>query len=67
MTVYLNSKPVEFTHEPSLIKVLETQGFAQKKGIAVAVNNAVVRKNDWESHVLNENDKIIIISATKGG
>jgi len=67
MTVYLNSKPIANCNASNLLDLLKDQGFAEKKGIAVAVNNAVIRKNDWELYTLTEGDKIIIISATKGG
>ena len=38
-----------------------------KEGIAVAVNEAVVPKSMWPTFDLNENDKIMIITATAGG
>jgi len=37
------------------------------KGIAVAVNEAILSKGNWESHILNPGDQIIIIKATQGG
>jgi len=37
------------------------------KGTAVAVNDAVVPKTEWEKYELKENDKVIIIKATQGG
>lgn len=37
------------------------------KGIAVAVNQAIVSKKTWEKHILNPGDQIIIIKATQGG
>ena len=36
-------------------------------GIALAVNEKVVPKTEWEKFLLKENDKIIIIKATQGG
>jgi len=36
-------------------------------GIAVAVNQAIIPKSNWESHILNPGDQIIIIKATQGG
>lgn len=38
-----------------------------QKGIAVAVNNNVIPKSDWESCTLNTTDHVLIISATQGG
>ncbi len=36
-------------------------------GVAVAVNNKVVRKVDWESTLLAEGDHITVITAVCGG
>jgi sulfur carrier protein len=38
-----------------------------KTGIAVAINNTVIPKSDWNSHPIQETDDILIISATQGG
>ena len=39
----------------------------KQNGIAVAINNTVIPKSNWDSHYLNETDEILIISATQGG
>ena len=36
-------------------------------GIAVAVNNRMVPRTEWEQFVLNENDELVIIKAVCGG
>jgi sulfur carrier protein len=36
-------------------------------GIAVAVNNRMVPRAEWNSYVLNEGDNILIIKAVCGG
>ena len=38
-----------------------------KTGIAVAVNQRMVPRTEWESYTLNEGDNIIIIKAVCGG
>ena len=37
------------------------------KGIAIAVNNMVVPRTDWDKSIVNINDKVIVIKATQGG
>lgn len=37
------------------------------KGTAVAVNDAVVSRSEWEAHQLEEEDRVEIIRATQGG
>nr|WP_249665238.1 sulfur carrier protein ThiS [Mucilaginibacter sp. Bleaf8] len=37
------------------------------QGLAVAINETIVPKTQWETHSLQSNDNIIIIKATQGG
>ncbi|WP_462318787.1 sulfur carrier protein ThiS [Marinilabilia sp.] len=67
MIVYLNNKQVVLSDEASLYVLLEEKGLDRKKGIAVAVNNKVIKAAEWPSRQLSENDKVLVISATKGG
>ncbi|SNR68387.1 sulfur carrier protein ThiS [Flavobacterium sp. ov086] len=39
----------------------------KQNGIAVAVNNTVIPKPNWNQHFVQETDEILIISATQGG
>ncbi|WP_179316208.1 MULTISPECIES: sulfur carrier protein ThiS [Winogradskyella] len=39
----------------------------QTNGIAIAINNTVVKKTDWSSRLLQNNDDILIIKSTQGG
>jgi sulfur carrier protein len=36
-------------------------------GVAVAVNDAVVRRGDWASTVLGDADRVEILTAVQGG
>lgn len=40
---------------------------AGANGIALAVNETVIPKNEWEKFQLQDNDKVLIIKATQGG
>ena len=37
------------------------------KGLAVAINQTIIPKTEWESRLLNPGDQIVIIKATQGG
>ncbi|PIQ61589.1 MAG: thiamine biosynthesis protein ThiS [Bacteroidetes bacterium CG12_big_fil_rev_8_21_14_0_65_60_17] len=37
------------------------------RGVAVALNNTVIRKNEWSGTVVNEGDRIEIVTAQQGG
>ena len=39
----------------------------KQKGIAVAVNNSVILKINWQNLFLKQNDEVLIIKATQGG
>ncbi|MBP1841197.1 sulfur carrier protein ThiS [Formosa algae] len=38
-----------------------------QNGIAVAVNNTVIPKSNWDNVKVSNNDNILIIQATQGG
>jgi len=69
MTVFLNQK--EFTlpdaPAPSVADLLRTAGITSTTGVAVAVNNAVVRRADRTSVLLSEGDRVVVITAVCGG
>jgi sulfur carrier protein len=67
MEVIINHNKTELKEGSSLFVLLRSQELSDKKGIAVAVNNKVVPKAKWDSHILNSNDAITIIKATQGG
>lgn len=39
----------------------------ETKGIAVAVNEIIIFKSQWDSHRLKHGDEIMVIKATQGG
>lgn len=38
-----------------------------QKGLAIAINNTVVPRPEWENRLLAEGDHILVIKATQGG
>lgn len=67
MTVYLNQK--EFTTEAAALTVAELLALNNmpSTGLAVAVNNKVVRRADWPATELAQGDKVTVITAVCGG
>ena len=51
----------------TLAELLESKGLADKTGIAVARNNTVVPRAEWDKIRLEEGDRILLIGATYGG
>ena len=66
MNVTVNSKPYE-TSAAHLHDLLVEHSLLDKKGTAVALNGEVIPKSNWSEHTLQENDQILIITATQGG
>jgi sulfur carrier protein len=55
--------PDECTVQTLLTDVLNQTA----KGLAIAINQTIVSKADWNTEPLNHGDHIIIITATQGG
>ena len=66
MKVIINDTPID-VQDASLEKAVLQSGVNDLKGLAVAVNNAVVPRTTWDTFQLKENDTITIIRATQGG
>jgi sulfur carrier protein len=65
MKISVNNKEVE-TGANYLLQLSQQLELPQT-GIAVAVNNHMVPRSEWEHFVLHENDELIIIKAVCGG
>ncbi|GJM61125.1 MULTISPECIES: sulfur carrier protein ThiS [Persicobacter] len=67
MTIYLNDTAKECESSISLLGFLQTESLAEARGIAVAVNQSVVPRSDWETYQLKNQDQVMVIRATQGG
>ncbi len=68
MKVQINGNQHSFEQKPLTLEfVLNDQNLLNREGIAVAVNQNVIQKNNWSNYILENNDQIIIITATQGG
>jgi sulfur carrier protein len=67
MTISVNQKEHSYNAPLTLVNLVEQLGKAEKTGIAIAVNNSVIPKNNWAELMLKDQDKVTIITATQGG
>jgi sulfur carrier protein len=51
----------------SVAELLDRLDVEQRRGVAVAVDNAVVPRSQWEGHDVEDGDAVEIIRATQGG
>jgi sulfur carrier protein len=68
MELKINQQIKKFNAESlSVQSLLDLEIPNKQNGIAVAVNNTVVPKLNWNQYLVQETDEILIISATQGG
>ncbi|MCB0508876.1 MAG: sulfur carrier protein ThiS [Chitinophagales bacterium] len=67
MTITINNQPYNFSENSSLENAINILSLDETKGIAVAINEAIIPKNKWSETILQHEDKIIIIGAVAGG
>ena len=66
ITVNVNSTIHTFSSQSNLQDLLAQLGISDK-GIAIAVNNQIISKNEWSRRELAEGENVLIIRATQGG
>ncbi len=66
MQVFINDTPIECKEQLSLAQLLAVQQI-QPINIAIAIDNTVIPKAQWDTTIIQENNRIIIIKAVQGG
>jgi sulfur carrier protein len=67
MEITFNNYKQEIVEQASVQIIINDLIGEKQKGIAVAVNETVVPKTQWQSYMLQPNDKVLVIKATQGG
>jgi len=67
MNVLVNNKPQEVADHVTLSQALQSLQVHALNGVAIAVNNTVVHKKDWDSYRLQPNDRVVLVKASQGG
>ena len=65
MKITVNGK--EISSQANTLSSLKDELGIAGSGTAIAVNGTMVRKTDWDSFIIKENDNILIIRAACGG
>ena len=66
MKIYNKQKEIEVQDSISVKEILDMQQIAIE-GTAIAIDNKLVPKNEWNDRILTDGNKITIIRATFGG
>jgi len=66
ITVLVNEIQIEIEENTNISQLLQKTNTVIN-GIAIAINNKIVSKTNWETQQFNNNDNILIIRASQGG
>ncbi len=66
-TILVNDQLRALAAGATVSSLVEELALAGRKGVAVAVNGAVVARADWPARALAAEDRVLIIQATQGG
>jgi sulfur carrier protein len=65
--ILINDTPRTLASTTTLAELVRKLGLAERKGVAIAVNNAVAPRATWPTHTLADGDRVLVIRATQGG
>jgi len=66
INIKVNNVTHQFSEKPYLVEILKNLELSTN-GIALAVNQNIISKEDWNITSVNDKDEILIIKATQGG
>lgn len=68
MQITVNGTSRDLARPMPLRQVLEGLALPTlERGVAVAVNGELIRRGDWDLHIVNAQDELEIVQATQGG
>jgi len=67
MEITINQQQHQLEDTCTVAQMLAILIAGEAKGIAVAINQTIVRKTDWADHLLKNGDQVMLIKATQGG
>jgi sulfur carrier protein len=67
MQIKVNGKPHNVEKAENISAILNHFNITQTAGVAVALNDSVVPKNDFDKVIVRDGDAIEIIRAVQGG
>ena len=67
MEVTINEHKKILPKDTSLYEAISEFNVTATNGIAVAINDKVIKRENWSTEKLQSNDKILVIRAAQGG
>ncbi len=66
MTIIVNGESKEYTKEITLLEMMNDLNIVDKV-MAAAVNMNIVKQDVWDTHTLNDGDKVELLDFVGGG
>ena len=66
MIIKVNDIKTDFDGQ-TLLDLARLKNLEEKTGLAIAVNETVIKRNEWANCRLEQNDSVIIIVPVQGG
>ena len=66
MKIFVNNKENEIAAGSSIADLAAQLGLPAQ-GVAIAVNNKMIPRASWAEHLLQSDDKLVVINAACGG
>jgi sulfur carrier protein len=67
MEITVNNQPFILDDPCSVYQLLTAVLQISTGGIAVAINETIVSKSDWQKYTIQPHDKVMLIKAIQGG
>jgi len=67
MNIRVNDQARRVAPSATLHDLLRELALAERRGVAVAVNDTVVPRAEWPARALAEADRVLVIQAAQGG
>ena len=67
MEITFNNRKQQIEEQSTVQSVLNVWLGDKQQGIAVAVNDTIVPRSQWENYILQPDDNMLVIKATQGG
>ena len=67
MKILLNDENYDIAESTSITMLFHKLGKDDMRGWAVAVNESIIPKHDYDNTFLFDEDRVILIQATQGG
>ncbi|MFZ9847654.1 MAG: sulfur carrier protein ThiS [Flavobacteriales bacterium] len=67
MEIKVNNDTIQISNDSNILSLMQHLRGEKLNGLAVALNDTVVPRSQWDKIKIKANDDVLIIQATQGG